>query len=317
MKVVILPGKGEEGGPPTLLEIEKIENRYQLQSDGKSEYYGFDEALTAKRKIDMGFALEDQLRDDSRYAGVTKVEMKRATEKYTKEYLNPLKCIDRYLKQFGRDGLYRTISTGMSDPQGRWQAFIDYSNTYTSYFKNPRRLIREKIEIEEDEIGEIEEAAFDIIRLRTVPDMPKVHMIMRNLPKYCRTKEGKNAIKKIAEEVDPVLSPKERVDGHGKSLSIDEIDARWAAQNKRSIIYNVKKASNSHETLKEKETPLELLEAALKKLTHDNMELSTIKIDDLARARTLTSKIQAKANELERQIYRHEKEYKKLAQKKS
>lgn len=42
MKVVILPGKDEKGGPPTLLEIEKIENRYQLQSDGKSEYYGYE-----------------------------------------------------------------------------------------------------------------------------------------------------------------------------------------------------------------------------------------------------------------------------------
>jgi hypothetical protein len=34
MKCVILPGKDEEGGPPTLLEIEQLENRYQLQSDG-------------------------------------------------------------------------------------------------------------------------------------------------------------------------------------------------------------------------------------------------------------------------------------------
>jgi hypothetical protein len=36
MKVVILPGIGESGGPPTLLEIERLENRYQLQSEGKS-----------------------------------------------------------------------------------------------------------------------------------------------------------------------------------------------------------------------------------------------------------------------------------------
>ena len=39
MKVVILPGKSDEGGPPTLKEIEQIENRYQLQSMGKAEYY--------------------------------------------------------------------------------------------------------------------------------------------------------------------------------------------------------------------------------------------------------------------------------------
>ncbi len=41
MKVVILPGKSEQGGTPTLLEIEEIENRYQHQSEGKAEYSKF------------------------------------------------------------------------------------------------------------------------------------------------------------------------------------------------------------------------------------------------------------------------------------
>ena len=51
MKVVILPGKNDPGGPPTLKEIEQIENRYQLQSEGKSEYYNFDRALSIRNKI--------------------------------------------------------------------------------------------------------------------------------------------------------------------------------------------------------------------------------------------------------------------------
>ena len=66
MKVIILPGEDDEdeGGPPTLKEIEQLENRYQMQSDGKSEYYGFDKALSMKRKIDeTKFSLEEQLRD--------------------------------------------------------------------------------------------------------------------------------------------------------------------------------------------------------------------------------------------------------------
>jgi hypothetical protein len=53
MKVVILPGKDDEGGPPTLLEIEQIENRYQLQSDAKAEYYAFDRAISMRRKIHL------------------------------------------------------------------------------------------------------------------------------------------------------------------------------------------------------------------------------------------------------------------------
>ena len=51
MKVVILPGEGDTGGPPTLFEIEQLENRYQLQSDGKSDL-GFRPALCPIRKIE-------------------------------------------------------------------------------------------------------------------------------------------------------------------------------------------------------------------------------------------------------------------------
>ena len=234
---------------------------------------------------------------------------------FLSEPLEPLAAIDRYLKQFGREGLYRTISKSMSDREGRWQAFIDYSNTYTRIFSNPKRLI--EYGIEEDEIGAIEEAAFDIIRLRVVPDLPKVHKIMRDLPKYCGTKDGKKAIKKIAEEVDPVLPAEDCISDEGNPLSIEDIDAKWAAQNMRPIIHNTKKAVRDHEGLKEKETPLGLLEAALKKLTHRDMDLSTIKIEDFEKARKLTAKIQDEANRLESKIYHQEKDLKKLASKKA
>jgi len=96
MKVVILPSCGEEGGAPKLVEIEKIENRYQLQSDGKSEYYGFDRALSIRRKIELGFSLEEQLRDDPQFANATKKQLDNAVKDYTKNYLQPLGCIDRY-----------------------------------------------------------------------------------------------------------------------------------------------------------------------------------------------------------------------------
>jgi len=103
MKVVMLPSADEEGGPPTLREIESIENRYQLQSDGKSEYYGFDRALSIKRKIEIGLSLEEQLRDDPRSAGSSPADIQKAVKDWHKKYLDPLECVDRYLKQFGRE----------------------------------------------------------------------------------------------------------------------------------------------------------------------------------------------------------------------
>ena len=87
MNVVILPGKGDAGGPPTLLEIEKLENRYQLQSEGKSEYYGFDRALSIRRKINIGLSLEEQISDDPQYANATKSEIKKAIKHFRNNYL--------------------------------------------------------------------------------------------------------------------------------------------------------------------------------------------------------------------------------------
>ena len=313
MKVVILPGKDEEGGPPTLLEIEKIENRYQLQSDGKSEYYGFDRALSIKRKIDLGLPLEDQLRDDPRYAAATRAQLEKAVKEYEKEYLLPLACVERYLKQFKREGQYRTISAGKSDPEGRWEAFKDYSKTYSSCFGNKKRLI--ELGIREEEIGGIEEAAFDIIRLGNPRHAEGPHDNVRDLPKYCRTREGKKEILKIADDVEPGLPWDESSDKQGNSLSADQIDAKWTAKNKGPITWHLKKASTTHEMQKEKETPIGLLDAAYKKLTHDDMDLTAIGVSDFPTARKLIEDIKERADELERQLYRHEKELKKLFKK--
>ena len=311
MKVVILPGEGEEGGPPTLLEVERIENRYQLQSDGKAEYYGFDKAMSIRRKKRDGLSLRAQLLDDPLYAEADEAALKKAEAEVERKYLKPLECVERYLKQFGREGQYRTVSTGISDHEGRWQAFTDYySYTLSRVFQNPAKLL--EYGIEEDEIGAIEEAAFDIIRLRTIPDMPKVHTIMRILPKYCRTKEGKKSILKIADEIEPTLPKSECFDKSGNPLKPEVVDAKWAARNKQMIIHQVKKAALCHDTKKERETPLELMEAAYKKLTHDDMDLDSIAVSDLGKALKIANKVKEAANELASQIYQIEKNLKNL-----
>ena len=224
MNVVILPGNDDEGGPPTLLEIEKVENKYQHQSEGKSEYYGFDKALSIRRKIEIGLSLEEQIKDDPLYANETEPVIKRAIKKHKSEYLKPLECIDRYLQQFQREKQYHTVSSGIGDKEGRWQAFVDYSNTYETKFKNENQRI--KIGIQEDEIGTIEEAAFNIIRLRTVPAMPKVHKIMRDLHKYCDNHQGKKEILEIPKKVDPLLPDEEQFNDSEQQqpLSREEVD---------------------------------------------------------------------------------------------
>jgi hypothetical protein len=135
---------------------------------------------------------------------------------------------------------------------------------------------------------------------------------MRNLPKYCGTPEGKKEIKKIAQKVEPVLPYEEQFDKDGNPLESSVIDAKWAASNRESIIYHAKRAALSHEIKTMTETPISLLEAAFKKLTHDDMDFGTIVISDLKKARDWVVRIKNRAEELESQIYRHEKELKKI-----
>ena len=312
MNVVILPGQGEEGGPPTLLEIEKLENRYQLQSEGKSEYYGFDRALSIRRKIELGLSLEEQISDDPRFARSSKSEKEKAIRDIKKNYLDPLDCVDRYLRQFNREHQYHTVSSGAGDKEGRWQAFIDYSNTYKTKFQNQRFLLEHGID--ESEIGEIEEAAFDIIRLRNVPDMQKVHTIMRDLHKYCITREGRKELTNIAKKVEPVLPSEDLYEDSEQRRPLDrkQVDAKWAAKHIQPITFHLKRASQCYEAKKEKETPLELLEAAHKKLTHKDMDLTSIKIEDYDVARELLVGIKTIANDLESELFHQYKKLKKL-----
>ena len=312
MRVVILPGKGDPGGPPTPLEIEEIENRYQLQSEGKAEYYAFDRALSIRRKIGNGMSLEHQLRDDPNYARLDEKKFKEAVKKAETEYLKPLECIDRYLDNLGKEGLYSIISTGMADREGRWQAFYDYyKSVYQKLEDNKQRM---KLGIEEDEIGDIEDAAFKIIRTREIPDMPKVHMIIRNYSKWISNDKSKKELIKLI-DIEPELPYEETIDENGDECTPRVIDQRWAKKHKTKVTKHVKAARNLYERRKEKETPIDLLKNALRQLNHENMEPSNVEISNYAEAMKVAREIQNRAKEIEHEFYGYQKQLKNLANK--
>jgi len=314
LKVVILPGHGDPGGPPTLREIEELENRYQLQKDGKSEYYGFDRALSIKRKIDLGYSLKAQLQDDPRYVRATDKEMEQAMRDIEKDYLKPLECVDRYLKLFKRDGLYGTISASRVDREGRWQAFLDYSQTYSKYFQDSEWMMKKGID--EDEVGGLEDAVFKIIKLRNLHGLKKLHQVMRDLRKLCAYKECRKELLKISDDVEPALPEKHCFDDKGNRLSIEKVDDKWADTNQQTILHHLKKAIDHQERTQDKETPLSLLRAALQKLNHDSMDVMNIGTADFAEARRSTSDIRKRAQEIETEIYHAQKNFDDLANKK-
>lgn len=295
MKVILLPGRTDTGGPPTLLEIEELENRYQLQSDGKAEYYGFDRALSMRRKISLGMTLEAQLRDDSSFAGLNEKEFKEAVKRHENDYLKPLDAVDRYLASLGRDGLYVTVSAGLSDREGRWQAFLDYSKFYEQ-LKDERR--RFQLGINESEVGRIEDIAFKLIRKRELVGLPKVHKVMRDLPKLLKDVAAKKELMVIT-DLSPDLEHWERFDKNGKEYELRQQDRIWGEKNATSITRQVTMAYQARDYDREREAPIGLLRASLEKLNHDDMEDPVLNDVDLPEAMRLSRDIRNRAEELE------------------
>lgn len=270
MKVVILPGIGEEGGPPTIKEIEFIENRYQLQQDGRSEYKGLDRALSISRKMELGITLEQQLKDDPSIAGlpIDSREFKNKVEEYRKKYLLPLERVNAYLDSIERPGCYDFIGD-------RWQAFIDYSNFYNVTLRKPGWLERAGLSI--DDIGRIEDIAFKIIRKKTINGSnTKLHMIMRTLPKLLAVPDAWNSLTDITKKVKDLDD-----NDSNEDLSYYQKEAVWGQKNDTIFSRSIRRAYDCLAEKKENENALNLLRAAYGKMTHENMNIESIPFGDL------------------------------------
>ena len=312
MKVVILPGKNDPGGPPTNKEIAEIENRYQLQKDGKSEYSGFDQALSIREKIEEGLDLKTQLKDDPQYALLSEKDLNKVVKKYKKDYLEPLKCVDEYLEYLGREQCYKTISAEKGNPEGRWQAFIDYSAKVDKKLNSEKE--KSELDIKPGEEGKIKDIAFKIIRQRSFPKIDKVHNIMRDFLEVYKNKDSRKELKSIL-KVEKDINSEKKIDKEGNPIPLKDQDKLWSNEYGSLIINAVKKAKYIVDRIDENEKPLDILKEALQKLNHSKLEIDKIPDNELQNARKLTVDIQNRASEIEDEIY-HEIKEKRPKQKK-
>ncbi len=299
MKVVILPGKDDEGGPPTLKEIEQIENRYQLQTEGKADYYGFDAALSIRDKESSGYTLEQQMWDDPQYKLMANAEFMKAVKKRRKDILEPLACVEEYLETIGRLGEYSAVSKGLGDPEGRWQAFLDLSQSFWTRAKTDQGL--QKIGIDQKEAGQVMQAAYAVIRMRAIPNFGKLHNIMRDLPKY--TEHGKEHLLELSRNIDHKLSQAEVTDEKGERLPQDAIDEKWINKYKTAITRGLIKARDASASGAETSAPITLLSDALNKLNHKDMIVKNIDPSDLKDALKQINHIRKRSKELKEEIY--------------
>jgi hypothetical protein len=280
-----------------------------MQKDTKAEYSGLDKALSMRRKIECGISLKEQLKDDPVNAGLQDKELERETKKCEEEFLEPLACVDRYLAWMEKEGEYSLVAEGLADREGRWQAFKDYSKYVFKKLKDPAE--RMELKINESEIGKIEDAAFKIIRRRDFKDVAKVHKIMRDLPKILMDKDAKKHLLALT-GVSLNLPEEELRKSDGSMLTSKEIDKKWGSKHHETFMHRVRTAINIIQQNKIKETCLTLLDAALKKLTHDDMDPEQISLFDCGKAIKLLNEIEQETKELKSQFFHLEKKLKKL-----
>lgn len=313
LKVVILPGPGDRDPIPTNLEIEQLENRYQLRKTGKAEYYNFDKALSIKRKIDIGMTLEEQLLDDPNFSELTGTSLKKKIQEFDEEYLKPLECIDKYLSYLNRVGHYNTISEGRGDSEGRWQAFLDYYKLVYKKLNDEKQRI--KLGIREDEVGKIENIAFKIIRKRELTGLnKKAHQVMRDIPKLISNPNSKKELFMLV-KIDFDLPKDETTDEEGKQIDEKTKDTIWSNKYASDIIWHVKKSYEFFEDKKEKDTPIDLLNAALDKLNNSKTDIDAIELERIDEAMKLCRNIQTLANEIEHVLYNNKTSKDKLKDK--
>jgi hypothetical protein len=314
MRVVILPESVSE------LDIRKIENRYQLQDEGKSEYHGLNRALTIRSNEIEGYSLEAQLRDDPKYADKHGKEFEKVVAEFKKSYLLPLECVDRYLRTFHIEGHYNAISESTGDKEGRWQAFIDYSHVYYGSLSNKSKLAEYKVK--ENEVGKIENAIFKIIRKRSLnskeleSSIGKVHEFIRKSPKYFKNIEAKRFILKIAEDVKEDIPEEKKYNKDGKKYEDRDIDEMWGNHYKKEILSNLMQAYKIVANQQERDKPLELLEDALKKLMHENLKIENMDTSYYDRAMELTTQISSESDKIYQAIDHKRYDLKKLNKKK-
>jgi hypothetical protein len=246
------------------------------------------------------------LRDDPKYAHLSDKEFKQELERVSSEFLGPLDCVDRYLDTLGREGLYNTVSEGMSDREGRWQAFYDYYKFVYLKLEDPKKLLQ--LNLNDNEVGKVEDVAFKLIRKREFGDIgPKVHQLMRELPVLLKHDESKRELLKL-NALRHEVPKAQRVDSSGKEYDEREVDKIWGEANKQELFRRVSAARTLQSSKAERETTLHLLEVALGKLTHQDMDPRGVEIFDCQKALHLTQEIQRIAKALEREFYKLEKD---------
>ena len=286
IKVVILPGS-EDPESPTIRDIAMLEYRYQVQSDGKSDYSDMAKALTTRNNMLKGLELEQMLRDDPQYSNLPDKAFKNDLKKFERDTIGTLKVVDEYLIQNKIKGNYKMI-------QSRWDSFKELNQRVFSRVEDDGYL--DKYDIQEDEIGEFKEAAFNIMKLKNPKIINKSRHsdFVRQINTWVKnSKDDFLKISEVGDISDDITDPQERETEweHTKSEEVENLVKKVLALTNKKI---------------EQEGPINKLQDILRMLDHKYLEedkISRMPIDELDTAIKLTNSIQTANKELQKTFY--------------
>ena len=287
INVAILPGT-KEAERPTYQDIAKLENRYEVNEDGKSSFTLMNKALSfiyyeREQKIEIGTLL----RDDSLFKNLSEKEFKAKVKKYKQDYIDPVRLMEKYLAQNNSSGNFKKIND-------KYASFQEAQDFFTKLDDN-NFLVKNKID--PIDVGQIQSAVFNIIKLKNHGDIEKRHNeLIRQIPKYI--KNNKNDILRIG-KIDH-LNPDPNTEDQ------DENDRAWDQNEAIEVLNILKKCKNELERKEDQQGPIDRLEEIIKKLKHkdlDQKQIERIPYSNILTANELATEIQNLAKRIASDFY--------------
>ena len=282
LKVIILPGTGDSDAP-TLKDIALLENRLQLNVDGRSEYTVMNKALTFRTNVDSGIPLKEMLRDDAAYSELSEKDFNKKVKTWEDDYFGTLDLIDQYLEVNNMRGDYGRIAH-------RWESFKELNSKVISNFEKTKFL--PSLGYDDEDKGAIKQACFNLIKLKdpTQAKFKRHTDIIREIKSWMSA--SKKDFLKLAD-----------VEDIGEEITdLDERDRAWQHEKSTEVVNLIKALQRLDEKKDMQEGPLERLREALKKLEHDHLDEEqidrTINYDDLEEAKKISNKIQTLSRHL-------------------
>ena len=176
----------------------------------------------------------------------------------------------------------------------KWSSFYEYSKNIKTKLED--HVTRANYDIREQDIGTIQAAAFNIIKLRDYSEIDsRNHEIIRKFFKFIDA--DKNELYKIG-RIEDVSSDITNAEDRYK---------KWNDENNAIIVKSLKKLKGLSERKEDQEGPIKRLQEIIAKLEHEDLDyekLTFMKIEDVPEALRIANTAQTRINNIVKLLFK-------------